>query len=569
MSAGRASFEIQLLRSGDHWVTEAIRETESAARAVAKTVLAKREAGGVRIVRNWQRADGIITETVIFTETCDDVSPRVNIVPIDEAPYCKRTHEYYRLESRSTINRLFRKYIEKVYLTPTELIHSYKALKKVQEVDTLFPAAVDRVATIQAKAVGEESKGRREEVYRAVAQMTQKARRAEEHPNLPRLKGHDFDKIVARLEAIAPPDEIDYYALVVLSRELMEHRSWLGKLERLVELTNPKLRQEVLALLDGVFADLLGVPTALQDVLGYQRNLAHALCAIADLCEGRFAAERSDAREQIAVLNPLLAEGKLEDTRKALVERLQRQLASGQALNRSDPSREREAFREVAERLFRPEGFLGGPETAEALTRRFVYLQESGGKKGLQDAVGGVVSLMPDSLFRIVYLTQLAASPLGAELMGPILGMLRGVLGAGGANALVPSSWSVKDKLLRITRLFDCIGGAEALPEDGRRALLDILDNLLTEYIKREGIIEKLDDPAAKLRDRATRLLEFCAARVLPTGSKAHRQARLRVIELLKQPNFEWHFVEDVANPATREEMLRALHALLARGGFG
>ena len=398
--------------------------------------------------------------------------------------------------------------------------------------------------------------------------MTDKARRANEHANLPKLAGNDFDKILARVERIAPPGEVDYYSLVVLSRDLVQHRNWLGKLERLVELTHPDQKEEALALLDGVFADLFGVPSALQDVLGYQRNLAAALCAIADLCEGRFIADKSDARDQIAILGPLIANGRLEETRKSLMDRLLRQLASSQPLNRSDPSREREAFREVAQRLFRPAGLLGGPPTAEALTRRFVFLQEAGGKAGLRQSVAGVVTNLADPLLSVLYLLELAASSMGAELSNEILTGLLHIVKVDDLDEMVPQSWPPKDKLLRITRIYDFIGASAALAESDRAHLLDCLDRVLSLYIKRERIIEKLDDPSAHLRDRTIRLLEFCAARVLPPASKAQGVARERVVALLKQPNFEIHFVDGIASPARCEEALRGLHALLARGGF-
>ncbi len=568
MASGRADFEIQVLRN-NHWITEEYRETELAARAIAKNILAKRECQGVRVVKNWTRADGVVTETILLTEMAGTSAPtNVTIVSIETAPYCRKTSEYYRLESRSTINRLFRKYIEQVYLTPTELIHNYKALKKVQEIDTLFPSAVDRVATLQARTNGEEPRGRRDEVYRAVAKMTTRARQADEHPSLPRLKGDDFEKILERIERFAAPADVNFYSLVVLSRDLVERRNWLAKLERLVELTNPDQRAEVLALLDGVIADLLGVPSALQDVLGTQRNLAEALCAIADLCEGRFDSEKSDARNQIAILGPLLAGGRLEETRRALMERLLRQLASSQPLNRHDPSREREAFREVARRLFRPDGLMGGAETAEALTRRFVFLGESGGQAGLRQAVSGVVATLSDPLFAVTYLLDLAASSLGESLTQEIFGTLRSLIGVKDINLLVPPAWPVKDKLLRVTRLYDAIELATALPESERHGLLERLDALLSGYIKREGIIEKLDDPSANLRDRATRLLEFCAARVLPPTSRAQAVARERIVALLRQPNFEERFIEGIGSLARCEEALRGLHALLARGGF-
>ncbi|PKU23904.1 hypothetical protein, partial [Telmatospirillum siberiense] len=565
---GRASFEIQVSR-GNHWIMEDYRETESAARAVAKKILAKHQYEGVRVVKNWLRGDGVVTETVVFVEMAS-AQPLVNvtIVPIEMSPYCRKTEEYYRLESRGTINRLFRKYLERVYLTPTELIHNYKALKKIQAVETLFPAAVDRVATIQARFAGEEPRDRRDEVYRAVARMTSRAREADEHPGLPKLKGDDFGKILAKIEQFAAPDDVNFYSLVVLSRDLVERRSWLAKLERLVLLTDPAQRVEAFALLDGVIADLFGVPSALQDVLGVQRNLAEALCAIADLYDGRFDNERSDARGQLAILSPLLAGGRLEETRRALLERLLRQLSGVQPLNRHDPSREREAFREVARRLFRPDGLMGGADAAEALTRRFVLLGQAGGQAGLRQAVGGVVVTLADPLFSVTYLLELAASPLGAGLIAEILANLHRLIGVPDINFLAPAASPVKDKLLRITRIYEVIASTGGVPDGERARLLDRLDEVLSGYIKREGVIERLDNPSAPLRDRAIRLLEFCAARVLPPASKAQALARERVVALLRQPNFEERCVADISSPARGEEVLRNLHALMARGGF-
>jgi hypothetical protein len=567
MAAGRASYEIQALHDG-HWLTQDIRETENSARSLAAKVLAKHTCQGVRVVKNWQRADGMVTENVIYTEMRSVEAPKVTIVPIDDAPMCQKAHDYYRLESRITINRLFRKYLEKAVLTPTELIHNYRELKRVQDVDTLFPAAVDRVATIQARVAGGEARTRRDGIYHKVAELTQRARTAEEHAGLPTLKGNDFGKVVSKVERIVVPDEVGFYSLVALSRDLVEHRNWLGKLDRLVELTDPGQRDEVIALLDGVIADVLGVPAALQDILGYQRSLAQALCSIADLCEGHFAAETSDARDQIAVLGPLIAKGRLEETRKSLMGRLLQQLSGAQPLNRADPSREREAFGEVARRLFRPEGFLGGPPTAEALTRRYLYLIEEGGKAALRQSVGGVVSLISDAHFGVVYLVDLAASALGEELMPQILGALRQVVRVDHIDDLVAPAWPLRDKLLRVTRLYDYIGGSSSLPQAERAELQDSLDSLLVAFLKRERIVERLDDPAAPLRDRATRLMEFCAAHVLPAASRAQSLTRERVVALIRQPNFEQHYIDGISNPAQAETMLRNLHALMARAGF-
>ena len=567
MAKGRAEFEVQAQRD-ERWVTEDIRDSEEAARGAAQGILSRGSCQAVRIVKCWERADGSVTETVVFNETRAVKDPKVTISQIDDAPLCRKTSEYYRLESRSTMSRLLRKYLEKLFITPTELIYNHKALSRFQEADSLFPSAVDRVATLQARASGEDSKARREEIFKAVTQMTQRARKAAENSDLAKIKGSEFGQLPARVAKIAPPDQVEFFTLVALSRDLMTFQSWLGKLDRLVELTRLDQDGAMVGLIDGVIADLIGVPAALQEMLGYQRNLGDALCAMADLSEGRFTPEQSDARDQIAALSPLLAAGRLEETKKTLLDRLFRQLAGGQPLSRQDPSKEGDVFRQVAERLLRPDGLLGGPEAAAALTKRYVFMLEGGGPTALRKAIGGTVSAVPNRIFQIVYLTELTASSLGEELSKDIVAVLTDVVRVDDIDALVGRSVPPKEKMTRVVRLYDRIGSTAALPERERAGMRDHLDSLLCEYLKRERIIERLDDPKARLRDRTTRLLDFCAAGVLPAQSRAQTLARDRVIAILRQPSFEQHFIEGVTDPNQCKEMLVGLHGLLVRGGF-
>ena len=330
----------------------------------------------------------------------------------------------------------------------------------------------------------------------------------------------------------------------------------------------PDQRKEALALLDGVLADIFGVATALQDILGYQKNLAEAICAIVDLCEGRFSAEKSDVKEQISAIAPLIADGRLTEARTSLMDRMLRQLASAQPLSRNDPSCEGDAFRRVALRLLRPDGLIGGSDTAEALTRRFVFMQETGGKVGLRLAVGGVVGVVTDPTFAVAYLLQLADSSLGEELSVEIVKSLRHVIGVRTIDSLVSADTPIQQTLLHATAIYNKISTAAMLPEDERQNLLEHLDQLLCRYLKRKGVIEKLDSPKAVLRERATRLIEFCAGGLLPEDSKAAEIARGRVGSLLKQPNFEVRFVEGLNDAVSRDEALRVFYALLSRAGF-
>src|SRR5579862_8052886 len=147
MNAGRSGFEIHAYRD-EHWVLEETRETEGTARQIAKAILNKPRVGGIRIVKTWKRGDGQVTENTIYEEMRAASEPVVTIVPIESAPFCTQLDDFYKLESRMTVGRLLRKYVEQVFLTPTELMHNHKALKKFQDAESLYPSAVDRVATV-------------------------------------------------------------------------------------------------------------------------------------------------------------------------------------------------------------------------------------------------------------------------------------------------------------------------------------------------------------------------------------------------------------------------------------
>ena len=135
-------------------------------------------------------------------------------------------------------------------------------------------------------------------------------------------------------------------------------------------------------------------------------------------------------------------------------------------------------------------------------------------------------------------------------------------------DALVPGGSSPRDKLLYVTRLYISIENAAAVLSAQREPMLETVDSLLVSYLKRTGIIERIDDPRQPLRVRATHLVEFCASGMLPPASKAQALSRERVVALLKQPNFEMHLIDGTTDLAQCEEILRNFHALLVRAGF-
>lgn len=566
MALGRANFEIQVMTDG-RWIQQSLVDDQEAAVATAKKQLHDKKCQGARVIRNWARADGTYVEKEIFSQLRQvrDDGP-VHIVQIDDAPpKCEVPTDFYGPQSRAVTNRLLRNYMEKVFVTPTEVMHNYKEMKRLQEKDNLLPSAVDRVAFLQTRDSQGDSKTRRDEIFKSLDEMSAKARRAD-GMKLPKLNGAFKDMYDRVAQMAAEPTEADYLAMVVLSRDLIDVRSWAGKLERLCTLATAEGDSHALALLDGVIADVLGA-NVVQEILGFQPSLAAAICAMVDLSEGRFVSDKSELGESAAQLNTLFLEQKLPQSRGVLIDRAHRHLRSPNPLYRNDPSKERSAFSQVLVRLMGPDGPLFGPETAEALTIRFARMVEEGGATGRTAAIANCVNLMPDLACAVMYLSDLAASSLGPDHMQDIMGHFQRVMGCVSMTHLCQRGLSPKDKMIRATAAHRSVQRSP-FPAAIQVKLCEHLDGILERYLIEEQIIEKLDHHESALRDRAVRLVQFCAAGVLPEG-RAMTRARERILNLLRQPQFDAHFVNGITDPAKAQKALRDFHLLLVRAGFG
>ncbi len=563
MRLGYESYEIQVQRDG-RWVTESSRDSQSEAQQLAEKFLADKSCAGARIIANKEASDGSTRETVVFEKTqAASTKKKIQITTIDAAPpQCASPRDFFSLESRMIFNRVLRNYLEEVTLTPTELLHGHKDLQRFQDYENLFASAVSHIATLQTAGTDQPALDRRNEIFAICEQITQQAGRAEAL-DLPRL-AERFSATLAAAKGIGG-ESPEYLAMVILTRDLAGARSWVGKLDRLCRLAIAETVPKATLLLDTVIADVLGA-NVIQEVLGWKRSLGSAIIAMLDLADGKFNVEESDAADTVALLNQLFADGALPASHHVMVDRAIRQLKSPAPLYRADPSKEMEEYQRVLARLLVPGGILSGAEAAEALTLRGARFVEQGGAAGRRAAIGATVKALPDPARGVMYLAELTHSNVAEGHLDDIVDQLDVVFGARVIDELCRRVSSPKDRMVTATGAFKATQ-ASALPDDIKDRVTQHIDGVLERYLVNENIIDKLDHPNAHIRDRAVRLVKFCGAGVLPEG-KALNMARKRVVQLLRQPNFDAHFVEGIADKAAAERALRGFHQLLTKAGF-
>ncbi len=114
---------------------------------------------------------------------------------------CQTYQDLYGLESRSTVNRLLRKYLEDVILTPTELLHNNCELKRLLNLN-ITKSAVDWVATLQARQEGSDSRARRNRLHHFIEQAWLRLHRLGDHTDVPLVKDLGFAVAVRQIDAI-------------------------------------------------------------------------------------------------------------------------------------------------------------------------------------------------------------------------------------------------------------------------------------------------------------------------------------------------------------------------------
>lgn len=563
MASPNVSFEIQVM-ADKHWVVAQFADDEEKAKAFADNLLQKGNHAAVRVVRDFRRLDGLHSETVIQekTTTVRAAVADVSLSPISDAPVCTQLSDFFAPEARLTMGRLVRKYLDEVVVTPTEMLHSAAEMKRFADKGSLLFAAIDRVSTLQAAMTGEESKARRDFLSKSWDDLVARGRKfAARKLKAPKT----LADILAEVEKGG--EEHPYLCLSMITLRLLETRSWLGKLDILIGWAGEAAATPIMPMIDGIIADMVVSAQLIQDLLGFQPNLGAALIQLCNLAEGK-AEPAKFSPEIFAGLNALFAAGKLEQAKTVLLSRVTRELGGGNPLSRNEPKQEFEVFCKVMHRVVNHKNVLGGGAMAEAILHRITRIHAHLGTVTASQAIDLTLSAFSDRTMGVQYLLALVDAPLGRGMgVGLTDLLIAKVREADHINKWVPVRQPPPERMTALAAANRNLLAAEVLETETRGGLGRHVDDVLARYLLDEEVIERIDKPDDPLALRAIRLIKFCGSGVLIEG-KSLDLARSRVIEHLRQPQFEEKFLASVPETGKAEQHLREFHRLLLQTGF-
>jgi hypothetical protein len=367
--ARRLRYEIHVLAEG-RWRIDSVindgrdgvarrfdkRDFEETERRVVEHANAALAAGpfqAVKVVRERIRADGFSTVSEIFLKQAPEETAEA---PLTVAPYegpiapCETVDEVYAREGYKVIGTLLRSFLDKLAITPPELLHYGPYIRKLNDNYGLVQGAVHQVATAQVKAAGGDQKARLAALLGFADAIERRAREAAGERRLPVLEEGDLERLHARVEARMGPKDAIFYTNVAIARALQGGASIFGKLETALGWLERPLPAPLRALVEDYVACAIDNPSVVRDLLGHRENLAAALFGLADLARGVIAVPSvGDAR--LGILATELAKGALPSVTLSLWERVLREVQRGRPLAKNDERREWTILMKVSDRL--------------------------------------------------------------------------------------------------------------------------------------------------------------------------------------------------------------------------
>ncbi len=571
------SFDVLTLRDAT-WAIEATAPNEDAARLTAEKLLGSRRVEGVRVARDVGRdPTQLRPEDILFEKMrpVARVGDTILVPEIDESEDCEELEDLYGVRGRATMARLFRQYLDQQGMTTLEIMHDYAELQRALNADTMVTTGIDRVAKLQTKGKDPEDLDARRKALEAMLEdVTERASTASEM-RLPGFIEMGPDEAALRIVDSHAPEHADFALRVALTRDLVQTRDLWGKFSLTMQLAEPANENKALGTIDGFVADTLTSTGVIQDVLGHQEDLFHALGTLIDLTRGDMFGNGADGslppdhpRYAPVTLNGLMARSAMPDTESVLMQRVRRQLQSTAKLTKSGEDGEKEAFKGLLGKIVDGTKVLGGADMAAAITERQSHIINKGGTAGLEEAASTVLPTLDDPARKAGYLLSLMESELGRDTLSrAVRSMLETVLTQPrSVQQLVKKNLPPNRMMEKVTSIFYRLQQS-GLAESERDRFTKRLDDLLERYIVDGKILEKIDNPDRPLHVRAFLLVDMCRPEMLPHG-KASAIARQIIVKSLRRPDFETELVSQIADPKEQEQVLRKFHQRLHHCGF-
>jgi len=314
-------------------------------------------------------SDNARTGTIVEFEQAGNPSKKtIRVKAVDDVQLCQTTGEFYNFDARLSLSKVLRDYLDELTLSPLQLLLNPSHLMRFENFDDLLSQCIGRVASVQSKKTKTPAHARTDFLYNAFAEIKKMAADYALLKKATPLKTQKFDEFISHFPSIT--DDRSRFQILAAIAENLEHcPDWTDKIENLVDLAEVSKNDEALHFLDGAIAEIMDSPTAIQQLIGGQGDLAGQLMILTHLAKGRAHAENAP-NQAFTKLNNLMTLRPMTLTKKIILARIAQLLSSTHTLTKGDNKTDQQAFSSLIRTLTLETGLVGAEIIGHAVIRR-------------------------------------------------------------------------------------------------------------------------------------------------------------------------------------------------------
>jgi hypothetical protein len=417
-----------------------------------------------------------------------------------EGSYCTAIEHFFSTASRDLIGRFLTSFVDSLFITPTELVHSAKYQKRLHDAGRVMMNAVDKIATMQARYKGESAAKRVKDLHALISAASKKVWDDEKERPIPALTPETFADVVARFDPADP--ERDYLINRALAEYLSQFKVWKDKIAVLVRMVRLSEGRDENRFVEYILGECLRSEPALDNLFGMPDRLEVRCNDLIDLWKGEWQ-PRDTAARVVAEINALVAEGKTPNLKAGLEYSLLRTLAGKEAIRSAEPDTEIQAMFDLFRRMRSGNTLIGGGKALGLLEKR----------QGRHINKESVTDLLRDRKVlcdRVAYLLVLASQAIGQGNRA----LLRTFIEHYFADKdfvprIVAGHEPPVPKMQVLTTVHRALR-ASWLSEDEKTAYTGQVEVAQADLLKRSRLFEQVDKKGGSSSQKALTLLDMC-----------------------------------------------------------
>ncbi len=321
--------------------TREVQKVEENAVSRARSLLATGDFQAVKVVCETTGVFGHKSTKDVFSQV-STVKRGERLLPQaykGDIPLCATPDDLTRRPACRVIGTVYRDFLNKYGLIGIELVHFFPHFRRLEEQSMLLQAGLRSIAERQAQGTDRPVKERMGQLQDLTSKALARAREAMAERRLPPFEDADLDGLLARLAQRYEGENVRYFAVVVMARELMGAPSQLARLDLALRALPQAHEIDAVGLLDEIVAGCLDMPGIVMELVGHQPSLAEAVVVLSELGNGAFWPARGGNAMGGQVASHI-REGRLIWAKQSIWDRILREVASTNQLIKAEPKRE-------------------------------------------------------------------------------------------------------------------------------------------------------------------------------------------------------------------------------------